>query len=149
MKLLGLINDTYKVDFIKNMTKQKQGTSFTNFNITGFEHNIPQSNNWQELLDDSKYKNHLIEMVKQYALEFGSGILSRPTSFIITSREKEYFLSPAGNRVISSCTHKDTDTRFVLHGSKLDSDVAVVCKDTNPLILMIWAYSNLNITNDW
>ena len=68
MKLLEFVNDTYKVDFIKNMTKQKRGTSFTNFHITGFEHNMPQSNNWQELLDDSEYKNHLIETVKQYAL---------------------------------------------------------------------------------
>ena len=69
--------------------------------------------------------------------------------FIITSREKEYFISPAENHVISGCNHKNADIRFVLHGSKVDSDVAVVCKDTDVLIFMIWAYSKLNITNDW
>ena len=31
------INDTYKVDSIKNMARQKRGASFTNFNITVFE----------------------------------------------------------------------------------------------------------------
>ena len=36
MKLLGFINETYKVDSIKNMTRQKQGTSSTNFNITEY-----------------------------------------------------------------------------------------------------------------
>ena len=41
MKLLEFINGTYKVDFIKNMTKHKQGTSSTKFNITGFEQNMP------------------------------------------------------------------------------------------------------------
>ena len=57
MKLLGFINGTYKIDFIKNMTKQKRGTTSTKFNITGFEQNMPQSNNWQEFLNDI-YKDH-------------------------------------------------------------------------------------------
>ena len=34
----------------------------------------------------------------------------------------------------------------LLHSSELDSDV-VICKDTDVLILMIWAYSKLIITN--
>ena len=64
---------------------------------------------------------------------------------IITSRENEYLLSR--NQVISGCYHDDTRTRLVLHGSKVVSDVAVVFKDA--YILMIWAYSELNITNKW
>ena len=101
MKLLGFINDTYKVDSIKNMTRKKRGTSSTKFNITGFGQNMPQGNNWQEPLNDSEYKDQLLEMIKRYVLEFGSGILPRSTPFIITSKEKEYFISPAGNRVIT------------------------------------------------
>ena len=37
----------------------------------------------------------------------------------------------------------------LLHGSKADSDVVVVCKDTDVLILTIWTYIKLNITNNW
>ena len=88
MKLLRFANDTYKVDSMKNITRQKQGTSFTKFNITGFEQNIPQGNNWNELFNDNEYKYHLIEMTKQYVLEFGSGNLPRSTPFIIPSRGK-------------------------------------------------------------
>ena len=98
--LLGFINDIYKVDSITNMARQTRGTSSTKFNITGFEQNTPQGNNWQELLNNSEYKDYLIEMIKPYVLEFGSGI-PRSTSFIITSREKEYFISPVGNQVIA------------------------------------------------
>ena len=97
-----------------------------------------QSNNWQELLNASEYKDQLIEMMKQYVLEFGFGILPRSPPFIITSREKEFFFLPAGNHVISGWNYKDADTRL---------DVAVVCKDTDALILMIWAYSKLSKTN--
>ena len=38
------------------MARQKRGTSSTMFNITGFEQNMPQGNNWQELLNNSEYK---------------------------------------------------------------------------------------------
>ena len=101
MKLLGFINDTYKVGSIKNMKRQERGTSSIKLNITGFEQNMPQGNNWQELLNDSQYKDQLIEMMKQYVLEFGSGILPRSTPFIVTSTEKEYFILPTGNQVIT------------------------------------------------
>ena len=85
MKLLGFINHTYKVDSIKNMTRQKRGTSSL---ITGFEQNMSQVNNRQELLNGSEYKDQLIEMTKQYVLKFGSGILPRSPPFVINSREK-------------------------------------------------------------
>ena len=42
IKLLGFNNDTYKVDSLKNMARQKGGTFSTKFNITGFEQNMPQ-----------------------------------------------------------------------------------------------------------
>ena len=90
----------------------------------------------------------MIEMIQQYVLEFGSEILPRYTPFI-TSRDNKYFISSVGNQVISSCNHEYAGTRLVLQGSKVDSDVVVVCKDTVVYILMIWAYSKLNKTNTW
>ena len=42
LELLGLINETYKLGNIKNMTRQERGTSCSEFNITGFEQNMPQ-----------------------------------------------------------------------------------------------------------
>ena len=62
MKLLGFINNTYKLDSIKNMTKQKRGTSSTKFNITGFEQNMPRGNTWKELLNVSEYKDEMIKV---------------------------------------------------------------------------------------
>ena len=147
MKLFAFINDTYKVDSMKNITRQERGTSSTKFNIPGSEQNMLQGDTWQELLNDNEYKDQLIKSID--ALEFGSGILPRSILFIITSREKDYFVSPAGNKVVSVFDHEEADSRLVLLASKVDSDVVVVCKDTDVLILMIWAYSKLNITNNW
>ena len=70
-------------------------------------------------MNDNEYKDQLIEMMKQYILEFDSGILPRSTPFIITSRENEYSILPAENQVTSGCNHENTDTRLVLHVSKV------------------------------
>ena len=87
-------------------------------------------------MNGGECKDQLIEMIKQYVLELGSGILARSTPFIITSRENEHSILSAENQVISGCNHEDTGTRLVLHESKVDSDVAVVCSDTVVYILM-------------
>ena len=57
MKLLEFIKYTYKIDSIKNMTRQKRGTSCNKFDITGFEQNMSQGNSWQELLNISECKD--------------------------------------------------------------------------------------------
>ena len=54
IKLFGFINDAYKVDSIKNMARHKRGTCSTKFNITGFEQNMPQGNNWRDFLNDNE-----------------------------------------------------------------------------------------------
>ena len=139
--------DKIKVDSIKNIARQKRGISSTKFNITDFQMNIPQCKNWNEFLNESEYKDHLIEMIKLFVLEFGFGILPRSTQFIYYfKREREYFVSHTGSQVINGFNHENADTRLVLQGSKVDSNVVVVCKDPyfNDL-----GNSKLNITNDW
>ena len=78
------------------MARQKGGTSSN----TGFEQNMLEGKNWLEFLNDSQFKDQLIKIMKEYVLEFGTGIFPRSTPFITTSREKEYFISPTGNQVI-------------------------------------------------
>ena len=123
MKLLGFISDTYKVDCIKNMTRQKRGTFSIKFSITGLEQNMPQGNNWQDHLNDSEYKDKLIEMIKQYVLKFGSEFCQDLLLLLLLQQEKN----------ILFCLHEIK----LLRGSKVDSDVIIFCKDTDVLILMI------------
>ena len=78
-----------KVDSIKNIARQKRGISSTKFNITGFQKNIPQCKNWNEFLNESEYKDHLIEMIKLFVLEFGFGILPRSTLNLLLLQERK------------------------------------------------------------
>ena len=65
-------------------------------------------------------------------MEFGSGILPRFTLLLLSLLQEE-----------KNILFRLQEIKL-LHGSKVDSDVAVFCKDTDVLILMIWAYSKLN-----
>ena len=69
-------------------------------------------------------------------MEFGSEMLPRLIPFIITLREKEYILFRLQEIKL-------------LHGSKVESDVAVVYKGADVLILMTWAYPKSSIRNNW
>ena len=76
-------------------------------------------------MNDSQYKDQLIEMMKEHVLEFGSGILSRSTlRLLLLLQEKQNILFRLQEIKL-------------LHGSKVDSDVAVFCKYTDVLVLMI------------
>ena len=77
-------------------------------------------------MNDSEYKDQSIKMI------------SVPEYY-----QKLFSLLFSGNQVINVCNHEEVEIHLVLHDSKVDSVVFVVCKDTDVLILMIWVYSEL------
>ena len=48
-----------------------------------------------------------------------------------------------------SCNHEEADYRIVLHALLCTQDVVVVAKDTDVLVLLIWAYSHFNVQYKW
>ena len=68
---------------------------------------------------------------------------------LLFQEKKKCFISPVGNQVVSVCNHREAHTRLVLRASYVYSDVFVVCEVTDVFILMIWAYSKLNVRNNW
>ena len=58
-------------------------------------------------------------------------------------------LSPQSSSVIFLCNHEEADTRMVLHACLEDTIVIVVSKDTDVLILLIYAYAKHQPANQW
>ena len=69
-------------------------------------------------------------------------------SFYYYFKRKWIFYFACRKSSLSGCNHEEAGTCLVLDGSKVDSDV-VICEDIVVYILMIWAYSKLNITYNW
>lgn len=51
--------------------------------------------------------------------------------------------------MLFDCNHEEADTRLVLHALLCENDVVIVCKDTDVMILLVWAYIKYNVTKKW
>ena len=47
--------------------------------------------------------------------------------------------------MLHKCNHEEADTLLVLRALLADSDVVVVTKDTDVIILLIWAYQQRSV----
>ena len=48
-----------------------------------------------------------------------------------------------------SCNHEEADYRMILHALICEKNSAIVAKDTDVLILLVWAYDHFNVKYKW
>ena len=145
---VGLINDTYKADSVKGGTRKDRGESGLRVQIDGFDQHMLQGNKWQEFLNSGENKEELIQLLVKYlGTEEGMAQLEHP--YIITAGDATFAVRNGTVSELFRCSHEEADTRLVLHALKSDTDVVVVAKDTDVLVLMIWAYEQQNISKKW
>ena len=82
-------------------------------------------------------------MIAKY-LHSGNGRKMIKVPYIITAGNKLYKLQKDGD-ADEKCNHEEVDTRLVLIAFKEQTDVAIVAKDTDVLLLLVWAYSFHNV----
>ena len=54
-----------------------------------------------------------------------------------------------GKQIEKKCNYKKADTRLIAIALEENNSVVVVCKDTNMLVLLVWAYAKLNVQDKW
>ncbi len=145
---VGLINDTYKDNSIKGGTREERGESGVKVQIDGFDQHMLQGSKWQEFLSSGYNKEELLRLILRY-LETTKGMMQLKHPHIFTAGNTTYLLRDGRFSVLHNCNHEEADTRLVLHALLADSDVVVVAKDTDVLILLIWAYERKNVGKRW
>ena len=144
-----MINDTYHELSIKSATRKDRGDTITEdsgFTITGYAQRMPQGQKWVTLLKNSSYKQKLIEQLFKYVDT--SIEVNLPTiPFTITS--KAVTISKGLNKIWDLCNHEEADTRLVLHALESNSNMVVVSKDTDVLVLLTWAHAKFDVKNVW
>lgn len=145
---VGLINDTYKADSIKGGTRKERGESGLKVKIDGFDQHMLQGNKWQEFLNSGQNKEELIQLLVKY-METGEGMSQLEHPYLVTAGDATFSVRHGGISLLYRCNHEEADTRLVLHALLADSDVVVVAKDTDVLILLIWAYEQSNVGKKW
>ena len=145
---LGIINDTYKECSIKSGTRQNRGSAGQRVQLEGFKQHMLQGEKWKEFLHSGENKNALINLISNFLeSEEGRNHLNLPT--VVTSGERTIKIQDGQVIEMFNCNHEEADTRLILHSVLLEGDVIVVAKDTDVLIVMIWAYHALEIRYQW
>ena len=145
--LIGMVNDTYQELSTKNNTRKKRGEDHIRTVLEGFEQHMPTGIKWNEFLRNAKNKEELINIIVRFVKSCRGQQLIGP-SFIVTAGDKVYRFQEGQER-ITECNHEEADTQMILFAYQETSDIVVVAKDTDVLILLIWAYSHFDIKYDW
>ena len=109
---------------------------------------VPSGTKWQEFLSNDENKEALIMLITKYIETLPSQkLLER--SFIITAGNQTYKFEDGKKEVLHECNHEEADTRLVLHAFLANTDVVIVSKDTDVMILLVWAYAYHEIKHEW
>ena len=117
--------------------------------VEGIDQHMPQGLKWQEILRSSANKDDLIRLIVSHVKSLNElNKLKGP--FIITNKEHTNKLIQDKSILRSTCNHEEANTRLVLHAFLENNNViVVVSKDTDVLVLMIWAYLFFNVLKEW
>ena len=144
----GMVNDTYPKLSAKNGVRIQRGEEFVRTHVEGIGQQMPNGIRWQEFLKNGENKEQLIKLVKEYALSAkGKKLVWKP--FLITSGDRNYKLMESGEVLEEECNHEEADTRLVYLALQGKTDMVVVSKDTDVLILLVWAYAKHDIKTNW
>ena len=137
-------NDVYKEGSVKEGTRTDRGSAGPRTCVDGLEQHMLKGLKWQEFLHHKDNKNDLLHMFCEF-LKQPKGRALIPCPVIINDEEHTYHISGHAAEHLLQCNHEEADTRLILHAIMCATDVVVVCKDTDVLILMVWAHHKFNV----
>ena len=146
--VIGLINDCYLDDSTKNSTRAGRGKAGMNVRISSINQAMLTGMRWKEFLHNSKNKEALISIISRY---FQSEEMrpNLPFPMIVNDKYDTVRINSDGVSYMFECNHEEADYRLVLHALVCEQDVVVVAKDTDVLVLLIWAYVHFNVNYKW
>ena len=112
--------------------------------MEGIDQRMLTGTKWDEFLHNKENKTDLISLLFRYDQDT-RGRDSLPCTLLINDDNKTIRVSSRGTAFLGHCNHEEAGTRLILHALQSQSDVVVVCKDTDVVILMVWAYHKFNI----
>ena len=145
---IGIINDTYKDKSVKEGTRQERGEQGPRVHVQSVDQRMLQGMRWEEFIHRGDNKEDLIAIISDF-LQSPEGRSKLSCPFIVTSKEHTFKIDSFGNRLMFDCNHEEADSRIVLHAILSGQDTVVVSKDTDVLILLVWAYNHFSIANRW
>eukprot|EP00794_Sanderia_malayensis_P011674 gene11674-biopygen9344 len=146
---LNIVMDTYHKMSIKEGTRRCRGNTGPRVRIQGFHQKMPQGYSWEKLVHGSENKNDLIKLIFEY-LKFpeDKARISLPVTVNNECQTWNIDQENSNHTLALTCNHEEADTRMVLHAAASEKAV-VVSKDTDVLILLLYAYAKVTPGKEW
>ena len=144
-KVVGLINDVYLAESTKESTRRGRGEAGANVRITSIDQKMLTGMRYKEFLHNSRNKESLISII---AGHLQTKDMKLPFPMIVNDKFKTVFIDSEVSQM-PDCNHEEADYRIVYHALSCKENVVVVAKDTDILVLLVWAYVHFNVKYKW
>ena len=132
---------------IKDSERQERGSS-TRVHMGTNEQRMVNGKDFQNFMHNKENKS---ELVKRFV-----DFISQPDTcknlsvpYLINHRSTTLAISSSGVDTLFECNHEEADTRVVLHAFLSDGPVIIKAKDTDVLILTVYAFALKQPQADW
>ena len=68
---------------------------------------------------------------------------------IVTEGEHTWKITGNERKMIFKCNHEEADTRMILHALLSEDDCVICSKDTDVMLLMLFAFAEYEVSHKW
>ena len=117
-------------------------------NIGGISQEMPQGKNYQEFLSNTKNKSQLLKKFTEYLTHENTreNLMGRTT---LNIEKDTVLISQSQQQSLFTSNQEEADTRIAQHCSESSKTVLVKAKDTDVLILLVYAFALTSPPYDW
>lgn len=137
---IEIVNDVYLKQSTKDDTRSNRAKSNESRRIylSGFDQLMPQGEQWSDFFNNKENKEDLIALaISFFKSEEGRRLLKYP--LVINSKNITWKLTQRTVEEIEHCNHEEADYRMIYHAGKTNTKAVIVSKDTDVLVLMMYA----------
>ena len=144
---IEIANDIYKYESAEGNTRTKGRIEQQRTALTSVYQNILQPDAWKPFFNNIENKINLINLLVAH-LRSDSFSNQIRISVIVNDDKNTWKITRKFLEIIFTSNHEEADTRIMLHALEEDTHIAVVSKDTDVLILLVYVYAKYKPTKD-
>ena len=145
---IEIANDIYKYESAKGNTRAKRGIEQKRTALTSASQNMLQPDAWISFFNNIDKKTNFINLLVTY-LRSDSFFNQIRIPVIVNDDKRPWKITREFSEIIFISNQEEADTRSILHALQEDTKVVVVSKDTDVLILLVYAYAKFKPTKEW
>ena len=143
---IEIANDIGKYERAKGNTRTKRGIEQQRTVLTSASQNMLKPDTWKSFFNNIDNKTNLINLLVAY-LRSDSFSNQIRIPVIVNDDKNTWKITREFSQIKSK--NEEADTRIILHALQEDTKVVVVSKDTDVLILLVYAYAKCKPTKEW